>query len=224
MTALDGMVKRLGPTPAGPWAKPFALGFALKTDYRHWLLSPYRASTSTRPMGFMGVLGWQNGGIGGALNYLIQQTDRTEATDNTAVSATTGAFSDDKGLVICVRSPERLMTATPAGPIEWDPLNDSVKTVTLDNVGGSGVPVCTASDTAIVTTSCSTIENGQSTLTITGHQAGNATVTVRTPNGENLVGNQPPLTLAVTLDRSATTGPPTLPTYKIMANPGGHRW
>ena len=198
----------------------FCAGFALKlitaTGFVA-LQSQYQHQTN----GFMGVLGWQNGGIGGALNYLIQQTDRTEATDNTAVSATTGAFSDDKGLVICVRSPERLMTATPAGPIEWDPLNDSVKTVTLDNVGGSGVPVCTASDTAIVTTSCSTIENGQSTLTITGHQAGNATVTVRTPNGENLVGNQPPLTLAVTLDRSATTGPPTLPTYKIMANLGG---
>ena len=192
-----------------------ATGFAaLQAQYQH------------QTNGFMGVLGWQNGGATGALNYLIQQTDRPEAMDNTAVSATTGEFSDGQGLVLCVRSPEQLMTATPSGPIEWDPLNNSVKTVTLDNVGGSGVPVCTSSDTTVVTASCSPIENGQSTLTITGHQGGNATVTARTPNGENLVGNEPSLTLAITLDSNATSGPPILPTYKIMANLGtdGENW
>ena len=197
--------------------------------------------------GFISDLGWPVASTGStspgeALQYLIQETDHQPAIDHFAINALTGAIvtepQTNEGLVICVRSPEVTMTYDqPAGitgnGTEADPwlmAPGSVDSpanqlaITLNNVKGSGTPTCTSSDPDVVTASCSPItESGSSTLTITAQSAlsdAPRAITVRTPDGENLIGSQPRLMLYVRHDKAITTGVPSLPTYKISSTTG----
>ena len=174
-------------------------------------------------------LGWPSGS-----NYAIQLTDREETKGKPTIDPGNGNLETspgNKGLAICVKSPEKVMTAVIAGDgdtsgtgSEADPIlmaaagEDNRLRLTISNVGGSGVPACISSDTQMLNASCSTIVNGTSTLTLTGGTTpGSATVTIRTPTGENLLGNEPPLILHVNIAHGTIADAPTLPTYQIQA-------
>ena len=187
---------------------------------------------SSEPNGFMNVLGWR---VEERLRYLIQETDREQTKTSFASDSVTGAIVSGEsrhGMVICVRSPETIMTyAQPTESVvagdgtegnPWQILPNSGSnqlTIAISNVKGNGQPICTSSDAAI-NASCSTISNDSSTLTLTAVSTGRAMITVRTPDGENLIGNQPPLKLYVQRDNAISTGAPSLSNYRITAADG----
>ena len=187
---------------------------------------------SSEPNGFMNVLGWR---VEERLRYLIQETDREQTKTSFASDSVTGAIVSGEsrhGMVICVRSPETIMTyAQPTESVvagdgtegnPWQILPNSGSnqlTIAISNVKGNGQPICTSSDAAI-NASCSTISNDSSTLTLTAVSTGRAMITVRTPDGENLIGNQPPLKLYVQRDNAVSTGAPSLSNYGITSADG----
>ena len=186
----------------------------------------------SEPNGFMSVLGWR---VEERLRYLIQETDREQTKTSFASDSVTGAIVSGEsrhGMVICVRSPETIMTyaqptenvvagdGTEGNPWQMLPDSDSNQlTVAISNVKGNGQPICTSSDAAI-NASCSTISNDSSTLTLTSVSIGRPVITVRTPDGENLIGNQPPLKLYVQRDNAVSTGAPSLSNYRITSKNG----
>ena len=184
----------------------------------------------SEPNGFMSVLGWR---VAERERYLIQETDREQTKTSFVSDSVTGALASTVyGMVVCVRSPQIFMTyaqptesvvagdGTEGNPWQMLPDSDSNQlTVAISNVKGNGQPICTSSDAA-ANASCSTISNDSSTLTLTAVSNGRPVITVRTPHGENLIGNQPPLKLYVQRDNAVSTGAPSLSDYRITSADG----
>ena len=213
-----------GRDTSGDFCATFGLKLITATAFSA-LLNKYSGAGKT----ITTELGWPDDS-----NYAIQLTDRQETRNKPTMDPRNGnltASPGNKGLAICVKSPEKVMTVaiaedsgatgtgSEADPILMAPVEGHNQvTLTISNVGGSGVPTCLSSDTKVLSASCTVIANGSTLLTLTsGTMPGSAIVTVRTPTGENLLGNEPPLTLHINADHSATSGVPTLPTYKIQA-------
>ena len=132
--------------------------------------------------------------------YYVQETANKSLSGKWVVegkSATVGV--NDRAIPLCVYSPERIMI--PSKP-SFDKVT-TTDTSIITNVPVSGV-TCTSANTAVATVEC--VENKDSAnpnnstvnVTVTAVATGTTEVVISSVKGENITGNEPPLTIPVT--------------------------
>lgn len=160
--------------------------------------------------GIKAKLGWQQE------LYLTQETHRADSNSKISINmANRNRGTTDGGLIICVNSPETIITSSPnLIQIEPRPIEHTGSSV-LSNVGNA--PQCISSDPSKI----SVIECSREQLTVGASRSTTAKVTIST-DGENIIGSEPPAEVNVISELSS--GMPSIPSAMIEAETSSGVW